>query len=223
MGHVSSSAQRWKRHLAVIAMTAVLGSSPAFADCAATPYLGSICVTGASFCPRGYVEANGALLPISTNQALFSLLGCTYGGDCKTSFALPNLQSRWAVQTGQGPGLSPISQGQTGGSETTTLTVSNLAPHTHTAVTTVALTGRTTDEADSSTPANTILGDPSAGQTGDRDIYSTQSPNTSLSSDETTATTEVADTGANLPVALRNPYLGLRYCLATAGLYPPRN
>ena len=100
---------------------------------ASEPCLGQLMAFAGNYAPRGYAFANGATIAISSNQALFAIIGCTYGGDCRTTFALPNLQSRWPVHVGQGPGLSPVQLGQTGGSETVTLSSNQMAVHSHAA------------------------------------------------------------------------------------------
>src|SRR5580658_7527465 len=94
-------------------------------------YLGEIRMFGFTFAPSGWAFCNGQLLSISQNTALFSLLGTTYGGDGVSTFALPNLQSRVAIHFGQGSGLSPYVQGQTGGAENVTLTQNQMPQHTH--------------------------------------------------------------------------------------------
>ncbi len=83
-------------------------------------------LVGYTFCPRGWMDADGRLLPISQNTALFSLYGTTFGGDGRTTFGLPDLRGRVPMQTGSGPGLSPRQMGQSGGSETNTLTVDTI-------------------------------------------------------------------------------------------------
>lgn len=200
-----------------------LGSEQLRADCTPEPYIGSVCLTGANFCPRGYAAASGQILQISQNTSLFSLLGCTYGGDCRSTFALPNLQGRWAMHVGQGPGLSHVSPGQIGGAEQQFLSVNQLASHSHNATTQVTLQGRSSDEADTSDPSDHILADPSVGQTGDRDIYSTLPPNTEMAATAATAETTIQNSGASTALGIRNPYLGLQYCIALQGIYPPRD
>lgn len=96
------------------------------------PFIGQINAFGFNFAPRGWATCNGQLLPISSYTALFSLLGTMYGGDGRTTFALPDLRGRTPVHQGTGPGLSQKSMGEKGGSETTTLTISNLPSHNHT-------------------------------------------------------------------------------------------
>lgn len=85
------------------------------------PFIGQIVMFGGNFAPRGWALCNGQLLDIASNSALFSILGTTYGGDGRTTFGLPNLQSRVPMHPGTGPGLSPRSLGQTGGSESHSL------------------------------------------------------------------------------------------------------
>lgn len=94
--------------------------------------LGEVTLFAGNFAPAGWTFANGQLLPISQNDALFSMLGTTYGGDGQTSFAVPNLQSRVPIGQGQGPGLTPRTIGETAGVEQVQLTVGNLPAHTHT-------------------------------------------------------------------------------------------
>jgi microcystin-dependent protein len=98
------------------------------------PFLGEIELYGFNFEPRGFAFCNGQIMSIAQNTALFALLGTTYGGNGQTTFALPDLRGRVAVQLGQGPGLSDFQIGQTGGSETITLTIGNIPAHTHTVV-----------------------------------------------------------------------------------------
>ncbi|TFL19169.1 hypothetical protein DR046_05820 [Jannaschia formosa] len=95
------------------------------------PFLGEIALFAGNFVPRGFALADGSLLPIASNAALFSILGTNFGGDGKTTFALPDLQDRVAIGAGQGPGLSLYSLGQRVGSANLNLTAANLPAHTH--------------------------------------------------------------------------------------------
>jgi microcystin-dependent protein len=97
-----------------------------------SPFLGQIIPVGFNFPPRGWAFCNGQVLPINQNQALFALLGTTYGGNGQTTFQLPNLQSRVAIHAGQGSGLSNYQLGQTAGVESVTLTPNEIGAHTHT-------------------------------------------------------------------------------------------
>jgi microcystin-dependent protein len=95
------------------------------------PFIGQIILFGGNFAPKGWAHCNGQLLSISHHQALFSLLGTTYGGNGTTNFALPDLRGRAPIGMGHGPGLSPVQQGHHGGQEKVQLSVSNLPAHNH--------------------------------------------------------------------------------------------
>lgn len=97
------------------------------------PFLGEIIMFGGNFAPRGWAFCDGQLLPISSNSALFSILGTIYGGDGRTTFALPDMRGRVAIHAGSGPGLTPHNLGSKGGEETHTLTVPEMPSHNHTA------------------------------------------------------------------------------------------
>jgi microcystin-dependent protein len=98
----------------------------------ADPFLGEIYMGGYNFAPRGYAQCDGQLLSIAQNQALFSLLGTTYGGNGTTTFALPDLRGRSPMHQGQGNGLSNRNLGEKSGFETITLTTGQLPAHNHT-------------------------------------------------------------------------------------------
>ena len=95
------------------------------------PFIGMIVQFGGNFAPRGWALCDGQLMSIAQNSALFSILGTTYGGDGRTTFALPDLRSRVPIHPGQGPGLSRYVLGQAGGVESVTLTVNNMPSHNH--------------------------------------------------------------------------------------------
>jgi microcystin-dependent protein len=95
------------------------------------PFVGEIRMFGFNFAPQGWALCDGQVLPINQNEALFVLLGTTYGGDGTTTFALPNLQSRVPIHQGQGAGLSAYVAGQAGGTETVTLTAMQMPSHSH--------------------------------------------------------------------------------------------
>jgi microcystin-dependent protein len=95
------------------------------------PFVGEIRMFGGSFAPAGWAFCDGRLVPISQNDALFNLIGTTYGGDGQTTFALPDLRGRIPVHQGSGPGLSPYVVGQSGGVEQVTLTIGQLPAHSH--------------------------------------------------------------------------------------------
>ncbi len=111
------------------AVTLALGLTVSGTADAREPYLGEIMYFAGNFCPRGWASADGQILPISSYSALFSLLGTNYGGDGRTTFALPDLRGRVLVGPGAGPGLSEHRVGQQGGFESVTLTVAQLPAH----------------------------------------------------------------------------------------------
>ena len=110
-------------------LTAVLPASEAKAQ--SEPFLGQISWFGGTFAPRGWAFCDGQLLPINQNQALYSLLGTTYGGDGRTTFALPDVRGRVPIHAGQGAGLEDFREGTKGGSETVTLNVAEMPAHSH--------------------------------------------------------------------------------------------
>src|SRR5437899_1861427 len=99
----------------------------------ANPFVAEIRIFAGNFAPKGWALCNGQLMPISQNTALFSLLGTTYGGDGKSTFALPNLQGSAPMQAGQGPGLSLRDLGEIGGEQSVTLLQTEMPSHKHTA------------------------------------------------------------------------------------------
>lgn len=170
-------------------------------------YIGLIQYYGFNFAPRGTMLCNGATLSIAQNQALFSLLGTTYGGDGVTTFKIPDFRGRSAYGTGGSTTL-----GQIGGKETATIPLNSMPVHTHT------VTGN-------GIPANSAEGDLQE----PRGSYPAQ-PNTRANMYSTTKGTNnfgapiatVANTGNNAPFNVLAPYLALTCCIVTSGLYPPR-
>ncbi len=209
----------WFLLVLALAFVASAGPKPAHA-CPAEPFIASVCIMAATFCPRGYAEANGQLLSISSNTALFSLIGTTYGGDGRTTFALPDLRGRSPVHSGNGPGLSPIRQGQKGGAETVTQSVTQMASHSHAATTTADLRGKggggnTGDSAD-------LTGRVLAGRNNAK-IYGPGPADATMDSGSIVTTTTVDSAGASQSQENRSPFLSLRYCIALTGLFPSRN
>lgn len=108
----------------LLAATLALASLPA-AACGVEPFLGQVCTFSFNFCPRGYLPADGSVVPISQNQALFALLGTQFGGNGTTTFALPDLRGRTIIGMGQGAGLSNVTIGEKGGAESSSLAVAS--------------------------------------------------------------------------------------------------
>lgn len=176
-------------------------------------FVGEIRLFTCNFAPKGWAKCEGQLLPISQNTALFSILGTTYGGDGKTTFALPDLRDRMAIGFGQGPGLSYVVLGQTDGNAT--LAPNNLPAHTHSVDIKVS-SGTGT----SSVPtASTSLAAPvQIFNSASRPVteYIVASPDITLPN-ITTSTT-----GSSTPVSTQ-PSLASTYCIALQGIFPPRN
>ena len=172
------------------------------------PFLGEIKMFAGNFAPRGYAFCDGQLLPISQYSALFSLLGTTYGGDGRTTFALPDLRGRVAIHPGNGPGLSSYRQGQKGGAETTIITVANLPSHSHThAAPAVSEDGNT------SVPTGAV---PAGTKVLDKE-YSTEAPNTTMRGGN------VGNTGGGQSVNNVQPYGTVHYIIALVGVFPSRS
>jgi microcystin-dependent protein len=197
-----------KRMLTTVAATALLAAGlagPALAG--ADPFLGQIMLTGDLYCPKGWADANGQLIAISQNQALFSLFGTTYGGNGQTNFALPNLQTRVILSQGQGPGQPNYVQGQVGGAALETLTIAQMPAHNH------PMTA-TSDPPDSVSPSGGAFGTFSGGLL----IY-----NTGGTANLAFNPSVIGNAGGNQPFDNRQPYIVLRYCVALQGIYPSRN
>src|SRR5262245_39378135 len=120
------------------------------------PFLGQIRMFAGNFAPRGNAFCMGQILSIAQNTALFSLLGTTYGGNGQTTFALPDLRGRSIVGMGQGPGLTNITQGEVGGTETVTLLITQMPAHNHAATATSTLQGAT-ETGDKANPTGRML------------------------------------------------------------------
>jgi microcystin-dependent protein len=169
------------------------------------PYIGEIRMVGFNYAPAGWALCNGVSLAISQNQALYSLIGTTYGGDGVSVFALPNLLSRVPVSMGQGPGLSNYVLGQVGGSETVTLTSGQLPSHTHTV-------GCTSGSSNSQTPQNNFWG-----TWGDAQ-YSDQPANTTMN-----ANAVAQPPWGSRPHDNLMPFQAINFIIALVGIYPSRN
>lgn len=169
-------------------------------------YIGQIQAFGFNFAPQGWALCQGQLLSIAENDALFSLLGTTYGGDGVNTFGLPDLRGRSPIGYGQGPGLSSIQLGQNGGSETVMLTVNNLPAHRHMAT-------ATSSDANGDEASNGAL----LGTAGANIYASGGSASVTLAADSTTSA------GGNQAFSNQDPYLCINYCIALVGIYPSRN
>ena len=176
------------------------------------PFLGMIIIFGGNFQINGWAFCNGQLLSIAQNTALFSLLGTTYGGNGQTTFGLPNLQGRVPVGFGQGPGLSPYSLGQVGGTETVTMQINQMPAHTH-----IAQLQATSTAAASGAPNGALLA--TQPRSGGVNVYAAGTADTPMSS----SAIQVSVTGNTQPIPNLQPYLAINYLIALQGIYPSRN
>ena len=164
-----------------------------------TPYLGEIKIMAFGFAPKNWALCNGQLLPINQNQALFSLLGTTYGGNGQTTFGLPNLQGRVPVHEG-----SQFSLGQAGGETAHTLTAPEMSAHVH-----APMAGG--EMADRTSPDGNYWAASGAHTAYSNALGETMSPNT------------VAPVGGNQPHENMSPYLVLNFCISLTGIFPSQN
>ena len=203
--------KNFKTSLAAGAAAISLGvSAPAQAQ-AGTQFIGQVSPFAGVFCPRDWASASGQLLPINTNQALFSLVGTTYGGDGRTTFGLPDLRGRVPVGYGTGPGLPTYSWGQKSGSTQIVLSLANLPSHTHT---------------------GTLAASPSAGDTnvGVRNSFAAAPTGVTMFRDGDPAvnnmhpdTLRIDSAGANQPIYKTSPTIAINWCIALTGIFPSRN
>src|SRR5260221_5338896 len=172
-----------------------------------SPFVAEIRIFGCNFAPTGWAFCNGQLLPISQNTALFSLLGTCYGGDGKSTFALPDLQGSAPMEQGQGPGLSERFLGEQSGSETITLLISEMTNHNH------SVQGNF-NIADVFTPsATTALTNSSP----------TSAYVTGTASQVNMAFQAITPAGSSFPHNNLQPYLTLNFCIAMQAVFPPRS
>ena len=188
------------------------------------PYLTEIVLFSFNFAPRGWAQCNGQLLPINQNQAMFALLGTTYGGNGQTTFALPDLRGRAAIGVGTGPGLSPYALGQKGGTETVTLSLAEMAQHTH-ALSPASVTATARARAGAGNQQTPVGGAPAADASGTVAMYSNAPPDASMNSAAVAlaGTPTASMTGGNQPHENRQPHLPLTFCIALQGIFPSAN
>lgn len=168
----------------------------------ADPFVAEIRIFPFNFAPKGWAFCNGQLLPISQNTALFSLLGTFYGGDGKSTFALPDMEGSAPIHAGQGPGLSEYFLGQMSGSDTVTLLDSEIPAHSHSL-------SASTEAGDTNLPAGNFTGSGSA-------IYAPAAQLVGMSLQS------LSPAGGSLPHNNLMPYLTLNFCIALQGVFPPR-
>ncbi|WP_452222340.1 phage tail protein [Lacinutrix salivirga] len=178
------------------------------------PFIAQILMFGGNFAPRGWALCDGQLLAISQYTALFSLIGTTYGGDGRTTFALPDLRGRAPIHPGTGPGLSNIKGGQRGGAEIHTLTINEMPNHNHSG--SGLGIGCNESDGNSEEPNGRNLG-----------LATSGTPYNSDTNDATMAagniTGDTGPQGGSQAFNIRNPYLGVNYIIALQGVFPSRS
>jgi microcystin-dependent protein len=170
------------------------------------PILGQLMLVGFNFAPRGWAFCEGQLLSIAQHTALFALLGTTYGGDGRTTFALPDLRGRVPIGVGSGPGLSSRNWGQKAGTENVTLTEQQIPSHSHTL-------NASSVAGNQMSPTGNVLGN-----TGNFDNeYYAGGPNTAMHTDS------IGATGGGQSHNNMQPFLAMHYCIALQGIFPSRS
>lgn len=166
-------------------------------------FIGEVRFFAFSTVPRGWAPCDGQLLAIAQNQALFSILGTTYGGDGRTTFALPDLRGRTPVGAGASPGINPVALGESKGEAEHTLLATEMPMHTH------ALRGNETPTANARAPGGNVW-------SSFANLYATSS-NTQMAADA------LSNAGGSQPHSNLQPYLVGCYCIATTGYFPSRS
>ena len=180
------------------------------------PFVGEIGIAGFNFAPTGWATCNGQLLPLSQNTALFSLLGTFYGGDGKSTFALPNFQGMCPMGTGDGPGLTPRVVGETAGSTAIILQPTEMPLHTHPFV--PALKTGTAPNT-----ANAVSSMPATSPNTDFLYANTASPTDFMAPLAVNFDPQTSVSGGSLPHNNMQPYLVLNFIIAMQGVFPPRS
>ena len=170
------------------------------------PFVAEIRIVPFNFAPKGWAFCDGQLMPLSQNTALFALLGTVYGGDGKSTFALPNLQGSAAMHPGQGPGLSLRDLGEIGGAQSVTLLTSEMPVHTH-QVRGVGSPSTTTTPSNQTALARSINGTAYADAAGGFQTFAPEA---------------LPPAGGSLPHNNLQPYLTLNFIIALQGVFPPR-
>lgn len=188
-------------------------------------YIGEIRMFAASFAPRNWAYCNGQLLAISTNTALFSILGTTYGGNGQTTFALPDTRGRVVVGAGTRPNGPNFTTGEMGGTPTVTLLMSNLPTHNHPAAPVVMRAMNTSANAQS--PSGALFAVPNGNIQGDALTITSYHDGTGITAFDSlnpgAFMANLMPAGGSQPHSNMQPYLGMNYVICQYGIYPSRN
>lgn len=170
-------------------------------------YIGSVTAFGFNFAPSGWLPCNGSLQPIASYEALYALIGTTYGGNGTTTFGLPDLRGRVPIHMGQGVGLPNYPLGQAAGSETTTISAANMAAHSHGASVTIPVNPVST----APTPGGNYFGSTSGLYAATPDNVNTMAP----------VVTPSGPAGAGpIPISVLEQYTAVNYCICWSGVFP---
>ncbi|MEM0998250.1 MAG: tail fiber protein [Bacteroidota bacterium] len=182
-------------------------------------FIGEVRMFAGNFAPRSWAFCEGQLLAIAQNSALFSILGTTYGGDGRTTFALPDLRGRAPIGQGNGPGLSDRRLGAKGGQATVTLTVSQIPAHSHSATLQANKTVPVTDNPNNAYPGPIVGRANTAPPATIQAAAYANSTNVTMKSDAVV----VDNTGGNQSINIMQPYIPIYYIIALFGVYPSRS
>jgi microcystin-dependent protein len=174
-----------------------------------------------NFSTTGWILFNGQIISIAQNTALFSILGTTYGGNGQTTFALPDLRGRAPIGWGQGPGLSNYDQGQSSGTENTSILISNMPAHNHVATSTLSLNASNAAATVATPVAGNALGAGKDVNTDPVSMYTTSAPNIPLAGGSVATTVGIS--GGSVPISILQPILAITYIICMEGVFPSRN
>lgn len=196
-------------------------------------FIAVIKIFAGNFAPRSFMFCNGQILGIAQNTALFSLLGTTYGGNGQTTFALPDLRGRTPIGPEQGPGLPVYSLGEIAGAPTTTLNITHLPAHNHTAVLSNGISTPNAADAiaDATTPENNYLAlSPKIGSGPNATTLKTYATPTAATNNikpmapgQASGSPTIGISGNNAAFSNMQPYLAIYYIICTEGIFPSRN
>ena len=184
-------------------------------------YIAQIMLWAANFAPRNWAFCQGQILPISSNQALFSLLGTTYGGNGQTTFALPNFAGRVPVGTGQGPGLSAWTLGEMLGAESVTLTQSQMPAHMHTVTPATSIPVSTLPGSLHTASTDSMLA--ASNQRNAQFIAAAETVGSTVSMQANNTLVNTSIAGAGAAISMHQPSLGMNFIICLSGIFPSRN
>ena len=213
----------YKKGIVAVLSLSFIGLSGSAFGAGPEPYIGSIDYTAGMYPPRGYADCNGQEIAIGSNQALFAVIGTTYGGDGRTTFNLPEMRGRVPVHFGAGPGLNTsYILGQKGGTPTITQSVNQMPAHSHASTaTSISVLKGVNAPGGEPRPGNNAI---AKSNTGDSNFSSDAPSANMLTGSVTTTTTIVPKTaGGGQAFSIMQPFTALRCMIAVDGIYPPRS